>query len=160
MPDLKSEMSKVINQWNDPMPTTNTAPTITYTSGRKITTNSTRLTFNYVRDNPGVTRVAATSALKKLGVKPSSSTSLLSIMVARGNIRTAADGGLYVLQDEYAPKPKGLSGKRKRNTPPVPVPQPEAFLTPVEWTVESVIGNLNVRQAMAVYSELRGIFGA
>jgi hypothetical protein len=34
------------------------------------------------------------------------------------------------------------------------------YPTPPEWTVESVIGSLNVRQAMAVYSELRGIFGA
>jgi len=30
----------------------------------------------------------------------------------------------------------------------------------VEWSVESVIGSLNVRQAMAVYDELRKIFGS
>jgi hypothetical protein len=35
---------------------------------------------------------------------------------------------------------------------------PEAAV-PVEWTVESVIGNLTVRQASAVYTELRKIFG-
>ena len=33
------------------------------------------------------------------------------------------------------------------------------FDTAQEWTVESVIGSLNVRQAMAVYDELRKIFG-
>ena len=34
------------------------------------------------------------------------------------------------------------------------------FDTAQEWTVESVIGGLNVRQAMAVYMELKKIFGA
>jgi hypothetical protein len=33
------------------------------------------------------------------------------------------------------------------------------FDTAQEWTVDSVIGSLNVRQAMAVYDELRKIFG-
>ena len=40
------------------------------------------------------------------------------------------------------------------------LPTTATYPTPVEWTVESVIGSLNVRQAMAVYAELRGIFGA
>jgi hypothetical protein len=37
---------------------------------------------------------------------------------------------------------------------------PKPVVTQTEWTVESVIGSLNVRQAMAVYDELRKIFGA
>lgn len=158
MPDLKSEMFKVINQWNDDdMPTT-PAPTMTPTNGRQITANSTRLTFNYVRDNPGVTRVEAMIALEKLGVKQSSSTSLLSVMTARGNLRKSADGGLFVTQNEYAPIPQFKPVKTSKK--PAPVPQPEVVApTPQEWTVESVIGNLNVRQALAVYMELRNVFG-
>ena len=158
MPDLKSELSKVITSWNEPdMPTT-TAPTMTNTTGRAITTNSTRLTFNYVRDNPGVTRAEAAAALKKLGVNESSSTSLISVMTARGNLRKAADGGLFALQTEYAPIPFPKPPRIKRNL--TPAPQPEvATPTPPEWTVESVIGNLNVRQALAVYMELRTVFG-
>ena len=159
MPDLKSEMSKVINQWNDPMPTTNTAPTITHTKGRNITTNSTRVTFNYVRDNPGVTRIEATTALAKLGVKPSSSTSLISIMVARGNLRVMPNGSLFSMQTEYAPIKPPKKPKIVKTLTPVPPPEPVEPVEPVEWTVESVIGHLNVRQAMAVYSELRKIFG-
>jgi hypothetical protein len=158
MPDLKSELSKVITSWNDnDMPTT-TAPTMTKATGHKITANSTRLTFNYVRDNPGVTRVEAMIALEKLGVKQSSSTSLLSVMVVRGNLRKAPDGGLFVTQNEYAPIPQSKPVKTIKT--PDPVPQPEVVApTPPEWTVESVIGNLNVRQALAVYMELRTVFG-
>jgi hypothetical protein len=158
MPDLKSELSKVITSWNEPdMPTT-TAPTMT--PHRAITANSTRLTFNYVRDNPGVTRVAAAAALKKLGVKESSSTSLISVMTARGNLRRAADGGLFATQNEYAPIPFPKPPRIKRNLPAAPQPEVVAPTpTPPEWTVESVIGNLNVRQALAVYMELRTVFG-
>jgi hypothetical protein len=155
MPDLKSEMSKVINQWNDPVPT---PTTITPTSGRAVTTNSTRTTFNYVRDNPGVTRGEAVVALEKLGVPSGSSTSLISVMVGRGNLRKAADGGLFAVQKEYAPITPPTQAKAVKT--PAPAPKPEVIETPTEWTVESVIGGLNVRQALAVYDELRKIFGA
>jgi hypothetical protein len=173
MPDLKSELSKVITSWNDEMPTS--TPTITQANGRKITTNSTRMTFNYVRDNPGVTRMDAALALAKEGVNMSSSTSLLSVMVTRGNLRRADDGGLFATQKEYEPLPKPKKvkarnfgiGKVAPTPAPKPVPAPEPtqhmttalYTTPSEWTVESVIGGLNVRQALAVYDELRKIFG-
>jgi len=154
MPDLKSEMSKVINQWNDPVPT----PTTITPSGRKVTTNTTRITFNYVRDNPGLTRAQVVTALSSLGIKPGSSTSLLSIMATRGNIRESENGGLFAVQKEYAP----IASPKQPKAVEVlaPAPQPKAAPTPVEWTVESVIGGLNVRQALAVYDELRKIFGA
>jgi len=154
MPDLKSEMSKVINQWNDPVPT---PTTITPNTGRAVTTNSTRVTFDYVRDNPGVTRGEAMVALEKIGVPPSSSTSLLSIMTMRGNIRKAADGGLFAVQKEYAPI--AASKQAKPKAAKIPAPQPEVIETPTEWTVDSVIGHLIVRQALAVYDEPRKIFG-
>jgi hypothetical protein len=157
MPDLKSELSKVITSWNDDMSTTNTTPTITHVAGRRITVNSTRITFNYVRDNPGGTRVGVTDALEKLGVKRSSSTSLLSIMIARGNIRKTPDGALFPAQKEYAPiKPITTPKKPKVVAPVLAMPEAAA---PVEWTVESVIGHLNIRQASAVYTELRKLFG-
>jgi hypothetical protein len=153
MPDLKSEMSKVINQWNDDdMPTTPT--TMTPTGSHKITNNATRTTFNYVRDNPGVLRSDAITALNRLGIKQSSSSSLLSIMAARGNIRMTPSGALIPVQKEYAPITKPRPAKA------APVPVVKEVPPPPEWTVDSVIGHLNVRQAMAVYSELRGIFGA
>jgi hypothetical protein len=156
MPDLKSEMSKVINQWNNPVPT---PTTMTTNSGRKITTNSTRITFDYVRDNPGVTRLAAAAALKKMGVNASSSTSLLSIMVARGNIRKE-HGGLYVSQEEYAPLPKPT--KNKKDLPPTLPPSPievAAPTAPTAPTADSVLANISVGEAFKLYQELRTMFG-
>jgi hypothetical protein len=124
--------------------------------GRKITTNSTRITFDYVRDNPGVTRLAAAAALKKMGVNASSSTSLLSIMVTRGNIRKE-HGGLYVTQEEYAPLPKPT--KNKKDLPPTLPPSPIEVAAPTAPTADSVLANISVGEAFKLYQELRTMFG-
>jgi hypothetical protein len=155
MPDLKSELSKVITSWNDDMPT----PTPTTSNlGRRITANSTRITFNYVRDNPGVTRSEAVAELDRLGVKLSSSSSLIAVMVKRGNIRRADDGGLFATQPEYKP----LSVLKPRVTTKKAPPVVEAP-TPVQinsaWDAETLLNNLSIKQARALYDELRKIFG-
>ena len=151
MPDLKSELSKVITSWNDPMP-----PTIAET-GHKITTNSTRITFNYVRDNPGKTRAEAIAALTELGVKVNSSTSLLTVLIARGNIRVA-NGRMFVAQAEYKsipnPKPRGTT---KKAPPVVEAPTPVQINS--AWDAETLLNNLSIKQARALYDELRKIFG-
>lgn len=146
MPDLKSEMAKVINSWSDEAPTK-------AETGHPITTNSTRATFEYVRDNPGVTREDAVAALSRRGVKAGSSTSLLSVMVTRGNIRKTVDGALFAAQAEYKPitKPK-----------PAPVEEPKAP-EPVQinsaWDADTLLNHLSIKQARALYDELRKIFG-
>lgn len=152
MPDLKSELSKVINSWETDMPSTPK-------TGRRITTNSTRITFNYVRDNPGVTRAAAVAGLTKLGVKLSSSTSLITVMLARGNLRAVNDG-LFTTQAEYAPLPKIKKPKKAKPEPVVEAPKaPEPVQINAAWDAETLLNNLSVKQALALYNELRTIFG-
>jgi hypothetical protein len=62
--------------------------------------------------------------------------------------------------------PKAVYTKDIYQPAPAPVPEPTQhmttalYTTPADWTVESVIEGLSVRQAMAVYMELRKIFGA
>jgi len=168
MPDLKSELSKVITSWNNDMPTTDTTPTITHShtnTGRPIKNNATRITFNYVRDNPGVTSTQATIALGALGVNKSSSTSLISVMVTRGNLRKTADGSLFALQQEYVPIRTPASKRRKPKVEPkivvgVPVkPVEPAPQINAAWDAETLLNNLSIKQARALYDELRKIFG-
>jgi hypothetical protein len=157
MPDLKSELSKVITAWSDDVPT---SPNII--GGHRITSNSTRTTFNYVRDNPGVTSTEASVALEKLGVKSGSSTSLLSTMVARGNLRKTASGALFTAQKEYAPikGAKVQRPKKKAVAPVVDDPKPvEAVQINAAWDAETLLNNLSIKQARALYDELRTIFG-
>jgi len=158
MPDLKSELSKVITAWNDDKP----EPT-TIINGRPITTNATRITFNYVRDNPGVMRHVAIKALSSLGVKAGSSTSLVSIMIARGNIRMTADGALFAAQPEYVPiKPKKVETVKSKAVAPKVVAEPThapAVQINAAWDAETLLNNLSIKQARALYDELRTIFG-
>ena len=157
MPDLKSELSKVITAWSDDVPTSSNI-----IGGHRITSNSTRTTFNYVRDNPGVTSTEASVALEKLGVPKGSSTSLLAVMVARGNLRKTASGALFAAQKEYAPikGAKVQRPKKKAVAPVVDEPKPaDTVQINSAWDAETLLNNLSIKQARALYDELRTIFG-
>lgn len=186
MPDLKSELSKVLQAWdaqdNEPtaiaIPTLTKEPTMTQAiTPRTITTNVTRETFNFVKANPGIRRQAVIKGLVQKGQKEKSVAAMVSQLLRNGNIEYIGDG-LFATQAEYeplfnpAPRPKRAIKVKKVAAPTAKAevkaevvtvsvndPLPKTYATPAEWTVESVIGNLNVRQAMAVYSELRNIFG-
>ena len=120
-----------------------------------VTSNVSRTTFNYIRDNVGVTRADATVALEGAGFHPGSVTSLIGQMLKNRLIRNE-NGCLYANQKEYTPlktlKPAYTHTKKR-------VYAPEMLGASPEWTVDSVIGSLSVRQALAVYMELKQIFG-
>jgi hypothetical protein len=177
MPDLKTELTKVINQWNtDEEPTTMTSqPTQpTQPTHHNVTTNVTRATFEYLRDNPGKTRATAVDALSGQGLNASSVSSLIGQMIRQRLVREVGNE-LFTNQQEYTPLKPALSklvnskravktkvAPRPKWAPPEPLPLPPVrpAPAPAEWSVESVIDRLNVRQAMAVYDELRKMFGA
>ena len=149
------------------------------------TNNVCRATFEAILRNPGKSRKQVIEALLEGGYKDTSTSTLIGQMIKQNHIRES-NGLLYAVNTEYKPL-KGskawakLQAKQqgneqapqrkkviivKRNagmmpelgapyTAPAPVPAP----TTREWTVDSVISSLNVRQAMAVYDELRKIFG-
>lgn len=163
MPDLKSELSKVITSWETDVSDT---PVTKADTGHLISSNSTRTTFNYIRDNPGVMRDAAVAALSRMGVKTGSSTSLLSTMVARGNIRKTAEGALFAAQAEYKPLAKPVV--HAKVAPPVEVVVEPVKTEPVKtdtvqinaaWDADTLLNNLSIKQARALYDELRKIFG-
>lgn len=152
----------------------------------QTTNNVTRATFDYVHKNPGKTRKQIATALDEQGFKRASTTSLLGqflrsgAMVERGDI-------LFTTRSDYTPLKSTIrkkAVKEKVVKPQVKVaglasiaPIAEAALQrkhielvskrtgeiinprKEEWTVESVIDKLSVKQARALYDELRKIFG-
>lgn len=150
MPDLQSEMSKVLNSWDEPETTPQGTP------APKI--NATQITFNYVRDNPGLNRQEVTAAAHCMGVVKSSASSLIAQLLRNENLRETG-GLLYVNQPAYAPRKPVLPPKRQRQTAQALVAPPEPVAIPPEWKATDVLDTLNIRQARAVYDELRGIFG-
>lgn len=137
----------------------------------KTTNNVTKTTFDYVKNNPGNTRTQVVAALTAQGFKPNSTTSLVAQMVKRGLMRET-NGAVFAAQPEYTPikssrnkvqeKPvvKPVAKKVQAKPRPTFVPPAEA---PVQinaaWDAETLLNNLSIKQARALYDELRKIFG-
>jgi hypothetical protein len=164
MPDIKSALEKALNEWEPPVAKPEPASDNPYFT---VTNNVTRITFNYVRDNPGKTRKEVALSLGTQGFKASSVTSLLGQMLKQGMMRESADL-LYVTTNDYAPlksskKLKALAAKpqaqqRKivtitRRAAPVAEPTPVVK----EWSPSDVIDTLTVHQAIALFKALRNI---
>ncbi len=173
MPDLKTELNKVINQWNSHEESTmQTTQPEQPTTHHNVTTNVTRATFEHIRDNPGTTRATATEVLSSQGFNPSSVSSLIGQMISQRLVRTVGNG-LFANQQEYTPlkpalsklvqsKRKAVATPRPKWSPPelLPVPPAPAPSTPAAWDTSDVIDRLNIKQARALYEELKSIFGA
>ena len=207
MPDIRTALEKALSQtanaWaaddeahqqTEPQQEKAMQETLEKTDNR-ITTNVSRSTFYFVRDNPGLTAQQITARLMAQGYKATSVTSLIGQMLRVRMVMADDAGRLSAVIKEYAPiqvKAKKAAAKKPKSTPrteqtperkqvtlintrtgevlnpkpagiaalPAPHMTTALYTTPDEWTVESVIGGLNVRQAMAVYMELKKIFGA
>jgi hypothetical protein len=172
MPDIKTALEKALNEWEPTAPMT--TPTTTLAKPYfTVTNNVTRVTFEYVRDNPGKTRKEVATALEVQGFKTNSVASLLGQMVKQGMMRESADL-LYVTTNDYAPlksskKVKAMAAKPQEqqrkvvklvNTRtgevlnPTPAPQSNG-----SWNVTNQLNSMSIVQARLMYDALRKIFG-
>jgi hypothetical protein len=148
----------------------------------ETTNNVTRATFDYVFNNPGKSRKQILGALAAQGFKNGSTSSLLGQFSTQGHIVNRG-GFLFAQRAEYAPlktvrkkaeaKPERkkvvLVSKRTGEVIPpaaagiAALPTTNAttalYTTPAEWSVETLLNNLSIKQARALYDELRKIFG-
>lgn len=179
MPDLQSELAKVneaISSWEAPEPP-QPAPKSGYF---KPTNNVTRATFEYVRDNPGLTRLRIMDVLDAKGYKRTSTSSLLVQMCKQGMLKDQ-NGALFALQKEYsplksgktfaravakaAPKAAKVAKPKKPKTPVEATPGVEAMLKSVQvvetpaLSIESILRSLSVLEARRLYDELKTLFG-
>ena len=177
MPDLKSALQSALNEWNQPetatvqaQPKPNLPPFFTRT------TDVTRETFNYVRDNPHRTTREIRNALVVQGHKESSVSALLSQMSRTGIITREKDGTYWTNAREYSPVK--LSKLRKARTTPTPTvrsPKPKVVLTRKEATItpspapvapaprvvnsiDELISTLTIAQAKELFDKLRKMF--
>ena len=99
MPDIQTEMQKILQAWEQPETTETTKETTVF----KPTNNVTRSTFESVRDNPGLPKKEYIRKLEALGFKKASTSSLLSQMVRQGQIWVGSDGAMRPNAKEYTP---------------------------------------------------------
>jgi uncharacterized protein YneF (UPF0154 family) len=142
MPDMKTELNKVISGWENGTPS---APSSSTVSQR---------TFKYIQDNPGCTVNAAIAALEKMGLKPSSTTSLISAMVRQLSVRKDEHKRLYPISLAYVPLKQ--NGVKKPKPKPKAVPQAPAQgiaalqVLPKTFDAAALIDTLTLRQALEV----------
>lgn len=187
MPDIQTALLKAINEWasDDQPQQPKEKETMTDTKPHfSITTNVSRATFEYVRDNPNQHHRAIIRALAARGHKESSVSALLS-QFRRCGTMTRSDERFYkTTTDTYeAPtlaklnRSKAKSKAEPRSTMPLPPPtlperKPHPALTAglaaiqptqppgISNDIEYILNTLPIKQAKALYDELHKIFGA
>jgi hypothetical protein len=128
------------------------------------TNNVTRATFDFVRNNPGKSRTEITRLLAEQGFAKGSTSSLLGQFIKQGHF-AERNGFLFAQQAEYTPLKMSL-----RKAAVVEAPTPKAEAKPktkpeaapqinTVWDAEILLNNLSIKQARALYDELRKIFG-
>jgi hypothetical protein len=158
------------------------------TNNFNVTNNVSRETFNYIKDNPGSTRMEIIIALGHKGFGKASVSSLIAQM-RRCNMVHDTNGLWYADIEEYRPiknyayakkknkeqkKPAGMTGlgallKAKLEATPTPdrleipanIPTQRATMTTIvrNRTPEDIIGNMTVYQARELYVHLKQMFG-
>ena len=195
MPDIKTEMSKVLTAWEkDAQDLLNPPKSIKKTPDGKIvftkTNNVSEETFNYVRDNPGQTVQQIYPALYARGFKESSVSTLLSQFRRQGLVRKDEQGKFYANQQTYTPikssktfkadqarQARILKAKAKAEAKAkAKAQQPSQGIAALKaeaggkvtgvtssvvtaWDADTIINNIGLKQARALYDELKKIFG-
>ena len=174
MPDLKSEMSKVLDAWEQDDQQTqekqvqNTLPQIF-----KPTNNVSRETFNYIRDNPNKNSKEIRTTLTKQGFNAGSVGSLITQFLKQGQVSKDANGRYNTIVSEYTPlkstKKFRSEGKRtnkivqiKSKTKSQGIAALQVDTTPKvkpSWDVDTVLDTMSIVQARALYDALKKIFG-
>lgn len=190
MPDIATALRQAINTWDGspvipapvkPAPQAASSDATEPTQKRvtfAVTNNVCRSTFEAIRDNPGKTRKEIVTMLTARGFKEASTATLIGQMIKQDHIRDSR-GLLFSNYNDYRPLKSAQAWAAKMskqvakkvvivNTrtnavvsrPVAPKPVSPALPAPTEWSVDSVVDKLSVKQALAVYDELRKIFGA
>ena len=136
MPDmqtaLRSALTKTLQTWDDegeappPVQPVSTSSPLTSTqkptmlNQHKITNNVSRVTFNYVKDNPGSTRTEIITALGYQGFGKGSVSSLLAQM-RKSKMMHDTNGLWYADVQEYQPI-KNMNYKSKAKPKPAKKP--------------------------------------
>jgi len=174
MPDLKSEMSKVLNEWERDAQQTQEkqVPRNIFTP----TNNVTLETFNYVRDNPNCNSADIRNSLTARGFNAGSVGSLITQFTKQNQFTRDHNGRYRTAVREYTPlkstRKYKAEGKRTNKIVQIKSKPKSAGIAALHvdtttqtsfsvtpWTTDGIISKLSVIQARALYDELKKIFG-
>ena len=173
MADMKTALSGILSEWE--LDNQQQEKQLKHIPHFQITNNVTRATFDYVKNSPRQSCKEICAALEKDGYKPSSVGSLLTQFVKNGLCVRDANGNYTTAVNEYSPikvrkqvKAKQVIAKAKATRSqgiaalsPQPTPRvaPPREHVATAWDAETVINNIGLKQAHALYKELGKYFG-
>jgi hypothetical protein len=178
MPDIQTEMQKILQAWEQPETTQQPTETSMFTT----TTNTSRATFEIVRDQPYKTKSHYVNQLEQKGFKKSSTSSLLAQMVRQKHISVDDMGLMHANQNEYRPLKSTTTlkkGKKAKTykviTSGMPQPSEKALAMaaeamgsvginrlidrPVRNKVEDILDDISLSDAHELYRKLHVYFG-
>ena len=162
MPDIKTALSTALSEWEqDDKQQENQMKQQPFFS---VTNNVTRATFDYVKNNPASSSGEVSRALEQRGYKPSSIGSLLTQFIKKGLCTRDAQNRYSVAVPEYVPMKANKQVKQVIQKAKATRGQGIAALSaqPIvktAWDVDTVINNIGLKQAHALYRELHTFFG-
>lgn len=176
MPDLKSEMSKVLNEWEQDAQQLQEKPVQRQLPQQFVPTNNvTQETFNYVKNNPNKNSAEICDALEVRGFKKNSVGSLLTQFVKQGQMLRDHNAQLRTVVSTYTPlkstRQFRAAGKRTSKIVQIKSKPKSAGIAAlhvdtkaapaVSWAKREaeIINSLSVMQARALYDALKKIFG-
>jgi len=164
MPDIKTALSTALSEWEqDDKQQENQMQQQPYFS---VTNNVTRATFDYVKNNPASSSGEVSRALEKRGYKASSVGSLLTQFIKKGLCTRDAQNRYSVAMSDYVPMKATKKLKAKQVIEKAKATRGEGIAAlgaqptlKLAWDVETVINNIGLKQAHALYRELHTYFG-
>jgi len=167
MTDIKTAMSTVLDEWElDNQQQEKQVETPQHKPFFSITNNVTRSTFEYIKTHPVSSFKEVCTAMEKQGYKPSSVGSLLTQFVKKGMCTRDAQNRYSAAIAEYVPMkaPKKIKAKQVIAKAKATRGEGIAALSPqptvkLVWDADTVINNIGLKQAHALYIELAKYFG-
>ena len=144
MPDIQTEMQKILRTWEEPYPQPETTEQPKESTVFKPTTNTSRACFNIVRDNPYKTKREYVKLLEQQGFKSSSTSSLISQMTRQGLLSVDDMGLMHSNQTEYSPL-KAVKVFKAKKANPVKTSKLRTSREPIkEALAAEAMGGINV----------------
>jgi hypothetical protein len=169
MPDLKTALSTALSSWEkDDQQIQQEKKVKALPQAFKPTNNVTQETFNYVKNNPSKNSREIRLALVARGFNSGSIGSLLTQFTKQNQMMRDHNGRYTVCVPSYTPlkstKKFKAEGKRINKIVTKPKSAGIAALTPqvtatTQWDAETIINNIGLKQARALYDELKKLFG-
>lgn len=181
MPDLQTELSKVINQWSEPEVTAQPTQPERKPHLFPATTGTSRATSEYILAHSGASRHDIVEALVSRGHNRATVYALL-VQMKRQGLVTEVDGRFTPHYTEYTPlksyatwknaQAKQTKSKPRKSiraakaaayeehenyNPTARVVAPKVVAAP-EFDAEAFANSLTLKQARAVYQELKKVF--